>query len=49
MKKRTPLLALGLVVLGLISGLSLYGPAKEKDMEARATRLLAARRKQGDR
>ncbi len=35
MRKRTLLIALGLAVLGLISGLSLYGLPKEKDMASK--------------
>ena len=45
MRRRTLLIAVGLVVLGLISGLSLYGRAKEKDMEPKESIARAAESK----
>jgi hypothetical protein len=41
-RRRTLLLAVGLLVLGLISGLSLYGRAKEKDMDSKESVASAA-------
>jgi hypothetical protein len=35
MRKGTMSAALGIAILGLISGLSLYGPVKEKDMDSK--------------
>ena len=42
MRKRTLLIVLGIVILGLISGLSLHGPAKEKDMDLKESIVRAA-------
>ncbi len=35
MRKRTLSIAAGLAILGLLSGLSLYGRPKEKDMDSK--------------
>lgn len=41
MRKRALLVAAGLAILGLITGLSLHGPAKEKNMDSRERRAKA--------
>jgi hypothetical protein len=42
MRKRTLLTITGLVILGLISGLFIYGPTKEKNMDSRKSITSAA-------
>jgi hypothetical protein len=42
MRKRPLLIAAGLASLGLISGLSLYGPYKEKNMDTKVNIVSAA-------